>query len=117
MHRTLPLKNRQSDITPLELIEEIKQNIPKIEEDLVGNLMWYSPNARYVPNTLNVISLEELGQSRYKMNYSFLWNVFNACLDIDSDETSNNSVNFVLADGALVFDFIDNEQDSMSEEL
>lgn len=117
MHRTLPLKNRQSDITPLVLIEEIKQNIPKIEEELVGNLNWYSPNARYVPNTLNVISLEELGQSRYKLNYSFLWNVFNACLDIDSDETSYSSVNFVLSDGALVFDFIDNEPDSMSEEL
>ncbi|MEJ4042902.1 hypothetical protein [Erwinia sp. SLM-02] len=117
MHRTLPLKNRQSDITPLELIAEIKQNIPKIEEDLVGNLMWYSPNARYVPNSLNVISLDELGPSRYKMNYSFLWNVFNACLDIDSDETSYSSVNFVLAEGQMVFDFIDNTPDTASEEL
>lgn len=117
MHRTLPLKNRQNVITPLELIEEIKQNIPKIEDELIGNLTWYSPNARYVPNSLNVISLEDLGQSRYKMNYSFLWNVFNACLDIDSDETTYSSVNFVLSDGALRFDFIDNEPDSMSEEL
>ncbi|MFG1175194.1 hypothetical protein AAFN90_16710 [Erwiniaceae bacterium CAU 1747] len=117
MHRTLPLKNRQSEITPLQLVDEIKRNIPKIEKELIGNLKWYSPNAHYVPNTLNVISVEDLGHSRFKMNYSFLWNVFNACLDIDSDETSFNSVNFVHTDEGLVFDFIDSEPGSMLEEL
>jgi len=117
MHRTLPLKNRQTDITHLGLIEEIKQNIPKIESDLVGNLMWYSPSARFVPDTIDIISLEYLGRSRYKMNYTFRWNVFNPCLDIDSDETTYTSVNFTLQSQALVFDFIDNVPDTMSEEL
>lgn len=117
MHTTLPLKNRQSDLTPLELIEVIKQNIPKIEGDLVGNLMWYSPNARFVQDTIDIISLEYLGCSRYKMNYSFRWNVFNPCLDIDSDETTYTSVNFTLESQSLVFDFIDNEPETMSEEL
>lgn len=104
-------------MTQLELIREIKQNIPKIEEALVGHLMWYSPNARFVTNSLNIISLEDRGQSRYKLNYSFTWNVFNPCLDIDSDETSYNSVNFVHSGDELIFDFIDNVPGSIAEEL
>jgi len=117
MHKTLPLNNRENGVTELELINELKQNIPKIAGELVGNLLWYSPNAHFVPNTIDIISLEYLGESRYKMNYSFCWNVFNACLDIDTDEISYNSVNFALTEDAAVFDFIDNEPDTMSEEL
>ena len=98
-------------------MEEIQQIIPKIEEDLIGSLEWYSQNARYVPNSLKIISLEHLQQSRYKMMYSFRWNVFNACLDIDASETTRDSVNFSYTPGALVFDFIDNYSQNVSDEL
>ncbi|WP_338491501.1 hypothetical protein VRB95_16155 [Erwinia aphidicola] len=117
MRKTLPLKYRQTNIEPLELMHEIEQIIPKIEDDLIGSLEWYSQNARYVPESLKIISLEYLQQSRYKMNYSFRWNVFNACLDIDASETTHQSVNFTLTPDALVFDFFDNDRHNMSDEL
>jgi len=117
MRKTLLLKYRQDELNPLELMQEIQQIIPKIEDDLVGSLEWYSSNARYVPDSIRIISLEHLEQSRYKLNYSFNWNVFNACLDIDTFETTNQSVNFSWNADALVFDFIDNDRNAMSDEL
>lgn len=117
MRKTILLKYRQDELNPLELMQEIQQIIPKIEDDLVGSLEWYSSNARYVPGSIRIISLEHLEQSRYKLNYSFNWNVFNACLDIDAFETTNQSVNFSCNADALVFDFIDNERNAMSDEL
>lgn len=117
MRKTVALKYRKNELNPLELMQEIQQIIPKIEDDLVGSLDWYSQNARYVPDSLRIISLEHLEQSRYKLNYSFRWNVFNACLDIDAFETTNQSVNFSCTADALVFDFIDNDRNLMSDEL
>ncbi|MTD27085.1 hypothetical protein [Erwinia sorbitola] len=117
MRKTIPLKYRQTELNPLELMEELQQIIPKIEDDLVGSLDWYSQNARYVPDSIRIISLEHLQQSRYKLNYSFRWNVFNACLDIDAFETTNQSVNFSCGPDALVFEFIDNDRHAMSDEL
>lgn len=117
MRKTLLLKYRQDELNPLELMKEIQQIIPKIEDDLVGSLEWYSPNAQYVPGSIRIISLEHLEQSRYKLNYSFHWNVFNACLDIDAVETTNQSVNFSCDADSLVFDFIDNGRNAMSDEL
>ncbi|MEN5016487.1 hypothetical protein ABEH87_09055 [Erwinia sp. Eh17-17] len=117
MRRTVPLKYRQTDPNPLELTEHIRQIIPKIADDLVGSLEWYSQNAHIVPDSIKIISLEHLQQSRYKLNYSFRWNVFNACLDIDAYETTTQSVNFNVTQDALVFDFIDNDRHAMSDEL
>nr|WP_041474439.1 hypothetical protein [Erwinia sp. Ejp617] len=117
MLKTLPVKYSQTEANPLELMSEIQQLIPKIETDLVGSLDWYSPDARYVPDTIRMISLEHLGQSRYKMNYSFCWNLFNACLDIDANETIKQSVNFSYRPNELIFDFVDNHRQMMSDEL
>ncbi|MBD8164300.1 hypothetical protein [Erwinia persicina] len=117
MRKTITIKYRQTSPDQLELTHEIQQIIPKIEDHLVGSLEWYSQNARYVPDSIRIISLEHLQQSRYKLNYSFRWNVFNACLDIDAFETTHQSVNFSYLPEALVFDFIDNDRDSMSDEL
>lgn len=117
MHKTLPVKYSQTDVDQLELMSVIEQIIPKIAKELVGSLDWYSSNARYVPDTIRIISLEHLGQSRYKMNYSFRWNLFNACLDIDAFETTNQSVNFSYNPNELVFDFVDNDRQTMSDEL
>lgn len=117
MRKTLPFEYRQEDISPLKLKHHVIQIIPKIEADLVGSLEWYAQNALYVRDSLDIISLEYLGSSRYKLNYSFRWNLYNPCLDIDSDQLINQSVNFTCEPGALVFDFIDNSRQTMSDEL
>lgn len=117
MHRTLPLEYRQTPRTPLELKHEVEQIIPKIENDLIGSLAWYSSDAHYVPNSIKIISLEPIDQTRYKMNYSFRWNLFNGCLDIDAEELTNFSVNVTCQANAMTFDFIDDDRSTMSEEL
>lgn len=117
MHKTLQVNYSQIDVDLPELMLAIQQIIPKIEADLVGSLDWYSHNARFVPNTIRIISLEHLQRSRYKLNYSFCWSLFNACLDIDAIETAIQSVNFSYKPNELVFDFVDNNRQSMADEL
>lgn len=117
MHKTLPVKYSQTDVDLPELMSAIEQIIPKIATELVGSLDWYSSNARFVPDTIRIISLEHLEQSRYKMSYSFSWNLFNVFLDIDAFKTTNQAVNFCYNPNELVFDFVDNLRQTMSDEL
>ncbi|WP_449758494.1 hypothetical protein [Erwinia persicina] len=117
MRKTITLKYRQTPPDPLELMGVKQQIIPKIEDNSVGALDWYSQNARYVPDDDRIISLEHLQQSRYKINYRFRWKPSNACLDIDAFETSNHSVNFSYHPGAPALDFADNHRHEMSDEL
>jgi len=99
------------------LAEIIQRIIPKIADELTGSLIWYSQNAQYVPESIKIISIEYLGESRYKMAYSFRWTLFNACLDIDAEETLSETVNFQHTGDALIFDFIDTEPATAADEL
>lgn len=117
MHNSIPFpdQGREPDLTLLS--ENIQRIIPKIEESLTGSLLWYSQNAQYVPDSMKIISIEYSGESRYKMTYSFRWNVFNACLDIDEDETTIETVSFGYQPGQLIFDFIQTDRSTTADEL
>lgn len=117
MRKLIPCANLQDDVEPLLLKELIQQNIPKIEDQLVGDLTWYSPDARFVPGSVKIISIESLTRLRYKMTYQFEWNIFNACLDIDATETVTQSARFGIIPGFLAFDLIDNHSPSSANEL
>lgn len=117
MRKSITVSSAVNAASSSELIAIIQQSLPEIEDELTGSLLWYSQNARYVPETLKIISVEQMSESGYKMTYSFRWNVFNACLDIDADETTVQSVNFVHQHGALIFDFIDTVQATAADEL
>lgn len=116
MRKRIPISPPLNVESESELISTIQRIIPKIEDELTCSLLWYSQNAQYVPQSLKIISFERIGPG-YKMTYSFSWNVFNACLDIDSDETTIQSVNFECQPDALVFDFIDTERVTAADEL
>lgn len=117
MQKIIPCDILQDDRNPLKLKSIILQNIPKIEKMLIGDLQWYSQNALFVPESVNVISVEPVSNSRYKMYYQFDWNVFNACLDINQTETQRESVEFEVIPGGLAFNFIDNARPSTADEL
>lgn len=117
MRKRIPVSSAIKEEDESAMIELIQRIIPKIEDELTGSLLWYSQNAQYVPETLKIISVEPGELSGYKMTYSFRWNVFNACLDIDADETTIQSVNFERQSDALVFDFIETARASAAEEL
>ncbi len=105
------------ELNEASLQQSIQRIIPKIEAELTGSLLWYSQNAQYVPESVKIISLEQKGYSRYKMNYSFCWRVFNPCLDIDSEQLTTQTVNFECQPDALIFDFIDMERACVADEL
>lgn len=117
MRKTIPFSYSGNEDDLITLSDNLQRIIPKIEVDLTGSLLWYSQNAQYVPESMKIISIEYSGESRYKMTYSFRWNVFNACLDIDADQTTTETVNFQWQSGLLTFDFIDNQQTSTADEL
>lgn len=117
MRKLIPCDNLQDDVEPLLLKELIQQNIPKIEDELVGDLAWYSQDARFVPDSVKIISIDPLTALRYKMTYQFDWNIFNACLDIDASSTVTQSVQFEIIPGFLAFDLIDNPYPSTANEL
>jgi len=117
MRKLIPCDFLQDEIDPLLLNQIIKQNIPKIEPQLIGDLAWYSQNARFVPGSLKIISIDSVDSLRYKMCYQFAWNIFNACLDIDASQIVTESVNFQIIPGFLAFDLIDNPWPSTANEL
>lgn len=117
MRKAIPFIYTDKEADLFQLTENLQRIIPKIEQELTGSLFWYSQNAQYVPDSLKIISVECSGESRYKMRYSFRWNVFNACLDIDADQTITESVNFEWIPGELIFDFVDNDQTTVADEL
>jgi hypothetical protein len=117
MRKSIPIHDQGKEPDLNLLSENIQRIIPKIEASLTGSLLWYSQNAQYVPDSMKIISIEQSGESRYKMRYSFRWNVFNGCLDIDEDETTTETVNFEYQPGQLIFDFIQTEQLTSADEL
>ncbi|WLS77985.1 hypothetical protein Q3V30_16150 [Erwinia pyri] len=117
MRKSIPIPDTVKEPDLNLLSENIQRIIPKIEASLTGSLLWYSQNAQYVPDSMKIISIEHSGESRYKMRYSFRWNVFNGCLDIDEDETTTETVNFEYQPGQLIFDFIQTEQSTSADEL
>lgn len=117
MRKRIPFAFEGNEGNLQALAKNIQQIIPKIEPELTGSLLWYSQNAQYVPDSLKIISIEYSPESRYKMTYSFRWNVFNACLDIDAGQTTTETVNFECQPDALIFDFIDTTQPTAADEL
>ena len=117
MRKRIPLSSAINEESESALTEVIQRIIPKIEDELTGSLLWYSQNAQYVPDSLKIISVERTGSTGYKMTYRFRWTVFNACLDIDADETSFETVNFECRPTELIFDFIETERATAADEL
>ncbi|WP_288475706.1 hypothetical protein [uncultured Pantoea sp.] len=104
--------------TDCEKIAEIVQrNILKITDLLVGDLRWYSQNARFVPGSLKIISVEYRDLNSFKLLYDFDWNLFSPCQDLNETVTQSEQVNFHIKPGALEFDVIDNAQPSPGDEL
>jgi len=117
MRKLISCNYSQDEVNPLLLMQVIQQNILKIQPQLVGDLTWYSQDARFVPDSLKIISVDPLGSLRYKMRYQFTWNIFNACLDIDAGQTVAESVCFQIIPGHLVFELIDNHYPTTADEL
>ena len=100
-----------------KLRQIIEPALPEIEEFLIGDLTYFSENARYEANSLQIVSITQIGKNYYSMTYQFRWTIFNGCLDINADELTKQSVTFRVKAHGLEFDIIDTFKGSCAEEL
>jgi len=112
---SLPSDNARLSVSDLKTI--VDANIPLLEESLVGNLSYYSDNARYEAKSLTVTQLTQLSERTYSMTYCYRWTIFNGCLDIDAVEQREESITFTHSGSQLCFNIIDNSRPSPSDEL
>ena len=99
------------------LQEIIERSLSEIEEPLIGDLSYFSENARYEPNSMEIVSITQTGESIYSMSYRFKWTIFNGCLDINADEFTTQNVTFSVTPEGLEFDIIDMSRGTTADEL
>ncbi|WP_254311498.1 hypothetical protein [Rahnella aceris] len=104
-------------LTVDELQQIIEPALSEIEEPLIGDLTYFSENARYETNSLQIVSITQIGKNYYSMTYQFKWTIFNGCLDINADELTKQSVRFWVKPDGLEFDIIESFKGSTAEEL
>ncbi|QLK63206.1 hypothetical protein GE278_05535 [Enterobacteriaceae bacterium Kacie_13] len=100
-----------------ELQEIIQRSLSEIEEPLIGDLSYFSENARYEPDSLQIVSITQTNESQYSMSYRYKWTVFNGCLDINADEYTTQNVTFRVKPEGLEFDIIDTSRGTTADEL
>lgn len=99
------------------LQEIIERSLSEIEEPLIGDLSYFSENARYEPNSLQIVSITQTDKNQYSMSYRYKWTIFNGCLDINADEFTTQNVTFMVKPEGLEFDIIDTSRGTTADEL
>ena len=117
MKKFIPYPINGDNLTPSDLLQIIERYLSEIEEPLIGDLTYFSENARYEPNSLQIVSIVAIGENCYSMNYQFRWSIFNGCLDINAQEFTTQSVTFLVKPAGLEFDIIGLFKGSTAEEL
>ncbi|MBU9857010.1 hypothetical protein [Rahnella bonaserana] len=117
MKKFIPYPINGENLTPSDLLQIIERYLSEIEEPLIGDLTYFSENARYEPNSLQIMSIDETGGHCYSMNFQFRWTIFNGCLDINAQEFTTQSVTFQVKPEGLEFDIIDLFKGLAAEEL
>jgi hypothetical protein len=113
----IPYPINGENLSPSDLLQIIERYLSEIEESLIGDLTYFSENARYEPNSLQIVSIAAIGENCYSMNYQYRWTIFNGCLDINANEFSTQSVTFHVKPEGLEFDIINLFKGSTAEEL
>lgn len=79
--------------------------------------MYYSEDARYKVGSLEILDIHNVKANGYSMTYCYQWYIFNACLDINTEESLTNAVTFIVHPEKIVFDIINNDRPSTADEL
>jgi len=100
-----------------QLFSLIRSYLSVLEASLTSGLNFYSENAYYISNSLEISSITLIDNNNYVMNYTFRWEVFNGCLDINAQETMIEKVSFKVQPDCLEFDIINFEPSGTENEL
>ncbi|AVJ16553.1 hypothetical protein HF675_18160 [Serratia sp. JUb9] len=117
MHITLACTLETAPASADQLKSVINEKRTELAPLLTSELRYYSENARYVDGSLEILDIQNLSGLDYSMSYRYQWHIFNACLDINTQETVNGSVRFTQVPQGLIFDIIDNTPPSPADEL
>lgn len=117
MKKIIPYDINGETLTVQDLQQIIEPALSEIEERLIGDLTYFSENARYEPNSLQIVSIRQIDKNYYSMTYQFRWTIFNGCLDINAQEFTTQSVTFQVKADGLEFDIIELSKGTMAEEL
>lgn len=117
MKKLIPYDLHGKDLPLAELKQIIESNIQVVEDALTSGLGYYSQNARYTPGTLVIKSIKPLHNQEYSMSYTYEWTIFNGCLDLNSEEDSEETVSFKVKPDGLEFDIIDFDSAGTESEL
>jgi hypothetical protein len=117
MQLCISLPSDKATLSVSDIQTLVDANIPLLEDTLVGNLSYYSDNARYETGSLVVTQVEQLSEYLYSMTYRYRWTIFNGCLDIDAAEQTQERITFTHSGSQLCFNTIDNSRPSPSDEL
>ncbi|PLR39307.1 hypothetical protein CYR32_03550 [Chimaeribacter coloradensis] len=117
MQRCISLPSDEAALSVSDIQKIVDAHISQLEDTLVGNLSYYSDNARYEPGSLRVTQIVPLSGSDYSMTYHYRWTIFNGCLDIDAVEHKEERITFTHSGSQLCFNIIDNSRPSPSDEL
>ncbi|MFU2318609.1 hypothetical protein [Rahnella sp. PCH160] len=117
MKKIIPYDINEKILTPQRLQQIIDSTLSEIEAPLIGDLRYFSENAQYEPNSLQIVSITQIGHNYYSMTYRFRWTVFNGCLDINAEEFMTQSVTFHVKPEGLEFDIIELSKGTTADEL
>lgn len=117
MKKIIPYDINEKILTLQELQQIIDCNLSEIEAPLIGDLRYFSEKAQYEPNSLQIVSITQIGQNYYSMTYRFRWTVFNGCLDINAEEFMTQNVTFHVKAAGLEFDIIELNTGTTADEL
>lgn len=117
LKKIIPYDINGNVLTIEDLQPIIEDGLSDIEELLIGDLTYFSENARYEANSLQIVSITQISKNQYSMTYQFRWTIFNACLDINAEEFTTQSATFCVKPEGVEFDIIELNKGTVAEEL
>lgn len=92
---------RQDAVYTQELATAVASHLPQLQHALVGDLSYIHGSAR-LREPVVIDGVMALGSNRFQLNYHFQWEIFNACLAMDMDDTIHATLQFDVADDGMV---------------
>lgn len=114
MSFTLAIKGGESFA---EIQSVISDNTETLSEKLTRVILYYSEGAYVIPESFKIRSCEYAGDNLYTLFYEYQWAVTNGCLNLHSQSTVKESVNFLVRDNEIFFDTVEIFKPSTADEL
>ena len=105
-------------LSPDQMLATLKWESNALLEVLVGDVTRFNLRADYSYDSLKLESIERHGRSsRYTLRYSFGWEAYWGCRDMNDGDIVSDEIEFIYKDGAATFSREHVERRSTYEEF